>query len=518
MGSWLPRTKFSVQSVVSDELQSSMLVVQKTLSGNALSSVAAKGTILNNDDFTMAQLKVLIVEDEENERTGLAELVSAWGYRVESAADGVEGLEKITLANPSIVITDMKMPRMGGLELLERASGEGNATAFIVVTAQGTIDSAVQAMRTGAYDYITKPIDTNRLRTILQNASELLGTRVELEVTRRKLRDAGSLGCLVGPSKTMQEIFRLIELVAPSTASVLITGASGTGKELVARTIHDLSPRRNKPFVPINCAAIPETLIESEIFGHEKGAFTGALERRTGCFELAEGGTLLLDEIGEMPVATQAKLLRVLEDRKLRRLGSKVETTVDVRVLAATNKVPEDAVAKGELRNDLYYRLNVFNIHMPPLRDHKEDVPELLQRLLEEVNSKHSRNVAAVSEAVLTLFRNYSWPGNVREMRNTLERAVIVCDGSVIETRHLPPGFGQNTTKTSDDADGIRLGVGTTVGEAERLLILKTLESTNNNKTKAAEILEISLKTLHNKLKEYGNSDTSSKEEEVTEA
>ncbi len=454
----------------------------------------------------MGLLKVLIVEDEENERTGLAELVSAWGYRVETAPDGLEALDQISQWGPSIVVTDMKMPRMGGLELLERAFSPGNAMAFIVVTAQGTIDTAVQAMRMGAYDYITKPIDTDRLRTILQNASELLGTRLELEVTRRKLRDAGSLGSLVGPSKKMQEIFRLIEMVAPSTASVLITGASGTGKELVARTIHDLSPRRGKPFVPINCAAIPETLIESEIFGHEKGAFTGALERRTGCFELAEGGTLLLDEIGEMPVATQAKLLRVLEDRKIRRLGSKVETTVDVRVLAATNKVPEDAVAKGELRNDLYYRLNVFNIHMPPLKDHKEDVPELLQNLLAEVNTKHGRTVAAVSEAVLNLFRNYSWPGNVRELRNTLERAVIVCDGPVIETRHLPPGFGQTTARTpTHDPDAIHLGVGTTVGEAERLLILKTLESTHNNKTRAAEILEISLKTLHNKLKEYGS-------------
>jgi len=304
----------------------------------------------------------------------------------------------------------------------------------------------------------------------------------------------------------MQEIFHLIEMVAPSTASVLITGASGTGKELVARTVHDLSPRRNKPFVPINCAAIPETLIESEIFGHEKGAFTGALERRTGCFELAEGGTLLLDEIGEMPVATQAKLLRVLEDRKLRRLGSKVETTVDVRVLAATNKVPEEAVARGELRNDLYYRLNVFNIHMPPLREHKEDVPELVERLLGEMSEKHGRKVAVVSEAVLNLFHNYSWPGNVRELRNTLERAVIVCDGAVIETRHLPPGFGQTTVRTSpEDPDAVRLGVGTTVEEAERLLILKTLAATSNNKTRAAEILGISLKTLHNKLKEYGS-------------
>src|SRR5438874_1891652 len=454
----------------------------------------------------MSQEKVLIVEDEENERTGLAELVSSWGYTAETARDGQEGHEKVIAWSPSIVITDLKMPRLGGLELLEKVSGDSHTVAVIVVTAQGSIDSAVQAMRIGAYDYVTKPIDTSRLRTILQNASALLGTRVELEATRRKLRDAGSLGSLIGPSKKMQEIFRLIEMVAPSTASVLITGASGTGKELVARTIHELSPRRLRPFVAINCAAIPETLIESEIFGHEKGAFTGALERRTGCFELAEGGTLLLDEIGEMPIATQAKLLRVLEDSKLRRLGSKVETTVDVRVLAATNKVPEEAVTRGELRNDLYYRLNVFNIHMPPLREHKEDIRELVQALLADMNAKHGRRVAGVSEAILNTFQNYSWPGNVRELRNTLERAVIVCDGPVVETKHLPPNFGQTAIRTSaEDPDAVRLGVGTTVEEAEKLLILKTLEATNNNKTRAAEILGISLKTLHNKLKEYGS-------------
>jgi DNA-binding NtrC family response regulator len=462
--------------------------------------------------------KVLIVEDEENERTGLAELISAWGYRTETAKDGMEGLEKVSAWSPSIVVTDMKMPRMSGLELLEKMEGQAQTVAVIMVTAQGTIDSAVQAMRMGAYDYIQKPIDTNRLRAILQNASALLGTRAELEVTRRKLRDAGSLGSLVGSSKKMQELFRLTEMVAPSTASVLITGASGTGKELVARTIHELSPRRTKPFIAINCAAIPETLIESEIFGHEKGAFTGALERRTGCFELAEGGTLLLDEIGEMPVATQAKLLRVLEDRKLRRLGSKVETTVDVRVLAATNKVPEEAVARGELRNDLYYRLNVFNIHMPPLREHKEDLPELVQALLAEMNEKHGRKVGTISEAVLRTFQNYSWPGNVRELRNTLERAIIVCEGAVIETKHLPPGFGQGTVRpAASDPDAVRLGVGTTVEEAEKLLILKTLEATSNNKTRAAEILGISLKTLHNKLKEYGSAQAdlaAAKEEE----
>ena len=454
----------------------------------------------------MNQEKVLIVEDEENERIGLAELVSRWGYLTETASNGVEALDKVVSWSPTIVITDLKMPRMGGMELIERLESQPQTLAVVVVTAQGTIDSAVLAMRMGAYDYITKPIDFNRLRTILQNASERREDKLEKEVMRRKLRDTGSLGTLVGSSRKMQEIFRLTEMVAPSTASVLITGASGTGKELVARTIHELSPRRNRPFIAINCAAIPETLIESEIFGHEKGAFTGALERRTGCFELAEGGTLLLDEIGEMPVATQAKLLRVLEDRKLRRLGSKVETTVDVRVLAATNKVPEEAVAKGELRNDLYYRLNVFNIHMPLLREHKEDLQELAQSLLAEMSQKHGRKVATISDAVLHAFQNYSWPGNVRELRNTLERAVIVCEGPVIETRHLPPGFGQMTARPAvNDPDAVRLGVGTTVEEAERLLILKTLEATSNNKTRAAEILGISLKTLHNKLKEYGS-------------
>src|SRR5258707_5540426 len=389
--------------------------------------LAAEPESLNNGcQATMNHERVLIVEDEENERTGLAELIRSWGYRTESAKDGAEGLEKVTAWAPSLVITDMKMPRMGGLELLEKLATHAQTMAVIVVTAQGTIDSAVQAMRMGAYDYITKPIDTNRLHTILQNASALLGTRAELEVTRRKLRDAGSLGSLIGSSKKMQEIFHLIEMVAPSTASVLITGATGTGKELVARTVHELSPRRNKPFVPINCAAIPETLIESEIFGHEKGAFTGALERRTGCFELAEGGTLLLDEIGEMPLATQAKLLRVLEDRRLRRLGSKIETPVDVRVVAATNKDPEKAVASGELRGDLYYRLNVFNIQMPPLRDHLMDVSAIAEKMIDDMNERHGCTVAGLKDSLLRRMEAYKWPGNVRELRNTIERAVIL--------------------------------------------------------------------------------------------
>src|ERR1039457_7090753 len=454
----------------------------------------------------MLREKILIVEDEENERTGMAELLRAWDYDTETAEDGVEGLAKVESWNPGIVITDLKMPRMDGMELLQQIATQPQAVAVILLTAQGSVDAAVSAMKIGAFDFIEKPVNPTRLRNILQNASRIRGAERELEASRRKLRDVGVLGSLVGPSKSMQDVFRLIEMVAPSTASVLITGESGTGKELVARTIHSLSNRKPKPFVAINCAAIPETLIESEIFGHEKGAFTGALERRTGCFELAEGGTLLLDEIGEMPIGTQAKLLRVLEDHKLRRLGSKVETSVDVRVLASTNKVPDEAVSRGELCSDLYYRLNVFNIHMPPLREHKEDISSLVQLLLGEMSSKHSRKVAAVSEAVLNQFNQYSWPGNVRELRNTIERAVIVCDAGVIETKHLPPAFGQAPLRTAaNDPDAVRLGVGTTVEEAEKMLILKTLEATSNNKTRAAEILGISLKTLHNKLKEYGS-------------
>src|SRR6202789_1000987 len=345
--------------------------------------------------------KVLIVEDEVHARSGLTELVESWGYRAESAADGMEGLEKAIAWAPAMIVTDLKMPRMDGMELLTRIGELPQRIAVVMLTAQGSIESAVEAMRMGAYDYIPKPVDPVRLKTILQNASRQREADVELEATRRQLRDTGVLGPLVGSSRTMKAIFTLIERVAPSNVSVLVTGESGTGKELVARALHDLSARRLKPFVAVNCAAIPETLIESEIFGHEKGAFTGALERRAGCFELAEEGTLLLDEIGEMPMATQAKLLRVLEDRKLRRLGSKAETPVDVRVIAATNKDPQQAVASGQLRGDLFYRLNVFNIQMPPLREHMEDVPAIAAKMVEDMNERHQCKISGIAPKLM---------------------------------------------------------------------------------------------------------------------
>jgi DNA-binding NtrC family response regulator len=462
-----------------------------------------------------SQEKVLIVEDEPHALSGLAELVSGWGYRTETARDGVEALEKVTAWQPGIIVSDLKMPRMDGLELLARLGESSDKIAVVMLTAQGSIEAAVEAMKNGAYDFIQKPVDAARLRAILTNAARQRETERELEVTRRKLRETGVLGSLVGGSKKMQEIFALIEQVAPSNVSVLITGESGTGKELVARTLHDLSPRRGKPFVAVNCAAIPETLIESEIFGHEKGAFTGAIERRAGCFELAEEGTILLDEIGEMPVVTQAKLLRVLEDHKLRRLGSKAESPVDVRVLASTNRDPEQAVAGGQLRGDLYYRLNVFNLHMPPLREHLEDIPAIADAMIGDMNRKHGRSVTGLDAEMMARLMAHDWPGNVRELRNTIERAVVLCGEGQLQPRHLPPGFGSRPPRPASElpANAIQVEVGATVDDAERMLIFKTLESTHNNKTRAAEILGISLKTLHNKLREYGAAAAGSREE-----
>ena len=455
-------------------------------------------------------VKVLIAEDEPHALMGLAELISGWGYQTETARDGIEAWEKALVWDPAIVVTDLKMPRLDGLGLLAKLAEDGNGlssnVAVVVLTAMGSIQTAVEAMKLGAYDFLPKPVDATRLRTILGNATRQRDTAIELEVARRRLRESGVLGALVGSSKIMREIFGLIEQIAPSNVPVLITGESGTGKELVSRTLHALSPRKARPFVAVNCAAIPETLIESEIFGHEKGAFTGAAERRAGCFELAAGGTLLLDEIGEMPIGTQAKLLRVLEERKLRRLGARTEQDVDVRVLAATNRDPGTAVAEGHLRADLFYRLNVFNIHMPPLRNHLDDLPAMAEAMLNEMNQKHGRKVSGVAASMLDRLMSYDWPGNARELRNAIERAVILCpDGAPLDAGHLAPGFGKakSLPASSTDAATISVPVGTTVDAAERMLILRTLEATGQNKTRAAEILGVSLKTLHNKLKEY---------------
>ncbi len=446
--------------------------------------------------------RVLIVEDEENARLGYESLLRKWGFDVLGVGSAEDALARFSEYRPAVLIADVELPGMDGLTLLSRLGKELESVPAIIITGKGSEERAVAAIEAGAFWYIEKPLKGAVLHALLDRALGKVRDRQQVAALTRQLREAGRIGQMIGGAQTMQDVMRVVELVAPSSASVLITGETGSGKEILANTIHRLSPRAQRPFVAINCSAIPETLMESEIFGHEKGAFTGAAERRIGCFELADGGTLLLDEIGEMPAPTQAKLLRVLEDRKVRRLGSKTETPVDVRVLAATNKDPEQAVARGYLRQDLYFRLNVFHIHLPSLRDRKEDLPALVTHILAELNTKHGRQVRGINAEVADLFQSYSWPGNVRELRNVLERAAIVCDRDLIGRSHLPVDFGRTLAAGAGELSSLRFPLGTTVDAVERELIVQTLASTNN-KTRAAELLGISLKTLHNKLKEY---------------
>ncbi len=441
--------------------------------------------------------RVLIVEDDPATQVGLVELVRTWGFLAASASDGEEALRQVTRFRPAIVITDLVMPRMDGLQLLRALREQASDASVVILTAQGSVESAVEAIKNGAYDYLTKPVDPRRLRILLDKIVERLETLREVKTLRRQLRDQGSFGRLVGNSPEMRKVYQVIEQAAPTSASVLISGQSGTGKELVAQTIHQLSPRAAFPFVAINCAAIPETLLENEIFGHERGAFTDAAERRQGCFELADRGTLFLDEVAEMRPATQVKLLRVLQERAFRRLGGREEQKVDVRVIAATNMDPLLAVQQGKLRDDLYYRLNVFAISLPALVDRREDLPLLIQAFLNEFNARNGRAIAGVSHEAMRILEQYSWPGNVREVRNVIERATILADGQFIEPRHLPPALVESGEKVQPK---LELAPGTTVEEAERRLIQMTLEHTGDNKTRAAEILGISLKTLHNKL------------------
>jgi DNA-binding NtrC family response regulator len=446
--------------------------------------------------------RVLVVEDDPSTRAGLAELLSAWGFEARAAADGQQGLEAIASFRPSIVISDLVMPQVDGMSLLRALQDQLSEIAFVMLTAQGTVETAVEAMKVGAYDYLTKPVDPRRLRVVLDRIVERQQTLREVRELRRQLREQGTFGRLVGQSPAIRRIYRTIEQAAPTTASVLIWGESGTGKELVAQTLHQLSPRAHAPYVPINCAAIPETLLESEIFGHEKGAFTGAIDRRLGCFELAHRGTLFLDEIAEMTPATQVKLLRVLQERTFRRLGGRLEISVDVRVIAATNADPARAVETGKLREDLFYRLNVFAIEIPALRERPDDIPLLVQSFVQEFGPRVQKTIRGVTPEAMRIFEQHPWPGNVRELRNVIERASIVTDGEWIGPEHLPPALGAATAVRRDRGgpEGRPLTPGMTVDEAETELIRLTLAHTGNNKTRAAEILGISLKTLHNKL------------------
>src|SRR5258706_802176 len=453
--------------------------------------------------------RVLVVDDEESQRTALAGMIALWGYIVETAFDGQDALEKQASFCAHVIVTDIMMPRMDGNELLRRLRTQGQAPPAIVQTAFGNLETSISIIHDlGAFWFLEKPVQSQALKLLLERASNQGRLAEHAERLEGQLSNRGELGEMVGGSASMQEVFAMIQQVAPSRASVLIRGESGTGKELVARAIHELSPRRSAPFVAINCAAMPDTLMESELFGHEKGAFTGAVERRAGCFELAQNGTVLLDEIGDMPAATQAKLLRVLEDGRVRRLGAKSETQLDVRILASTNAQLDQSMRDGKFREDLFYRVNVFPIHLPPLRDRKDDLAVIVPAMIEDLNRKHSTKITDATPEIMERLRAYNWPGNVRELRNVLERAIILAGEGTLHPQHLPPGFGSPAGAApvvSHSENELRIPVGHTIEQAERALIELTLEHTKHNKTRAAEILGISQKTLFNKLKEYGS-------------
>ncbi|HEU5235736.1 MAG TPA: sigma-54 dependent transcriptional regulator [Pyrinomonadaceae bacterium] len=447
--------------------------------------------------------RVLIIDADHQHSEALRHQLERSGYEVRTTSSRQSAIELAESFSPTAIVTDPSAETFDSGALL-RALRLQKPHVPVILTMRNNLDE--NALRTiqdeGAYHYFEKPVDPEKFLPVLERAAELAETRLENEILRRQLRDRGAFGEIVGNSEAMQRVYLLIEQVASSSASVLITGESGTGKELVARTIHNLSPRRNAPFLAINCSAIPDTLMESELFGHEKGAFTGAVARRHGCFELANTGTLLLDEIGEMPTLLQAKLLRVIEERVVHRLGSRKDLSVDVRILAATNKEPHAAVRDGTLREDLLYRLNVITIHLPPLADRLEDLPLLTQHLVTRLAAKHNRPARFISPAALDALRFHSWPGNVRELRNVIERAVVICSGEQIERHHFAPyPFDQRQRLRSEDT--VTFPVGTPLKDVERAMILRTLDKTGNNKTRAAQLLNISLKTLHNKLNEY---------------
>ena len=445
--------------------------------------------------------RVLVVDDEPAERETLARLIGQWGYEVEAAASSDEALSLTESYRPAVVVTDLMLPGTDGLSLLQTLRASSRPPVVLLVTGHATVETAVEAMRHGALDYLTKPIDTTRLQLLLEKGVERDLLSREVTMLRRELRQKGTFGRFVGQSKRMLEVYHVIELMAPSNAPILVYGESGTGKELVARTVHELSDRRACPFVAINCAAIPETLIESELFGHERGAFTGASERRIGCFELADQGTLFLDELAEMNAATQAKLLRVLEEAAFRRVGGKTEVTVDVRVIAATNQVPADALASGQLREDLYYRLNVFVLELPPLRERPEDVPLLAGRFIEELNAQNNRSVQGLTPEAEEALRRYTWPGNVRELRNAMHRAVVLAGRGAIMLEHLPPAVLSGAPHPARAAES---GKVVPLRDVEREMIMRALEEAGHHKPRAAAMLGISLKTLYNKLARFG--------------
>jgi len=455
-------------------------------------------------DMDKTRLAVLVVDDEPALREVLSLRMTDWGYDVRTAADIPEAERALDRQPPDLVLCDVQLPGGSGLDLLKHIKRLDDRIPVVMIRAHSDIDRAVEAMKSGAMDFLTKPLDYVMLQALLETAAGELRQRNESYSLNARLQSetgqAGMTG-LVGQSRAMRELRRNVEVLASSDASAIFSGESGTGKEVVARAVHSLSARRDKPFVAINAAAIPEGLIESEVFGHEQGAFTGATKARAGVFELANGGTLFLDEIAEMPISLQPKLLRILEDGRARRLGGSKEIDFDVRVLAATNRSPAQAIRDGMLREDLFYRLSVFELKLPPLRDRADDVGLLAQHFIRELGRKHGLDVQGVSDTARQRLEAHSWTGNVRELRNVIERALIVARTGWIEPRHLPPYL--QALKPGGEPT-VTLPSGTTLAEAERVLIMQTLERVGNNKAEAARQLGLDVKTIRNKLRSYG--------------
>src|ERR1022692_211529 len=469
-------------------------------SGNPQSTRSADVTFLMPRQPAVSG-RVLIVDDDERQRSALSAILSGGDFDTQVAADGLEALERLTAFHPDVIVTDLVMPRMDGFELLRHLKERGDLTPSIALTSFGSMEKALSAVHDlNAFWFLEKPVEARAFKILLDRAVRHKRSLQKADELKRDLSHRGVLGDLVGTSPAMQRIFALIRQVAPTSAPVLIRGESGAGKELVAREIHRCSPRSDGPFVAINAAGFPETLIESELFGHEKGAFTGAMERSAGCFEQADGGTLFLDEIGEMPLSTQPKLLRVLEDSRVRRLGGKHEIAVDARVLAATSQE-----LGTHLREELYYRLSVFQIVVPPLREHKEDIAPIADVMLQNLNKKHGTRITGLDAEVLDIFYRYDWPGNVRELRNVLERAIILAGEGLIRLTDLPsPTFGVSPgpyTRPSTGHDGhIMLQPGQPLMKLEEAYIKLTLEHVRGNRKLAAEMLGISLRTLQNRI------------------
>lgn len=445
-------------------------------------------------------LKVLVIDDEEAIRTVLESRLNAWGLEVYTADDLATAEAAIEEFQPEVLVSDVMLPDGSGVDLLRSLRRKKVEVPVVLITAHGTVDLAVDAMKLGALDFLTKPIDYERLVRSLEAAQASRRSQEKSRAVPEFSATEERLGGLIGAARSMREVFAVITEIAPTDASVLLTGESGTGKELAARCIHDLSRRSGEEFIAINSAAIPKELMESEIFGHKKGSFTGATSDRQGCFELADGGTLFLDEIAEMPITLQPKLLRVLEDGKVRRIGAAKEVQVDVRVIAATNRVPDEAIEARLLREDLYYRLNVFEVELPPLRRRPEDIPLLAEHFMARFNEQHGTAVEGLTDDAQARLIDHLWPGNVRELRNLIERAVVLTKKGEIDVEHLPESAGGS----GGSANTVEIQVGTTIADAEKELILRTLDQTDNNKAEAARRLAVDVKTIRNKLKAWG--------------